>query len=80
MTTMPTSDSHPLERPGRLATFVLRRVAVSLVLALLTTAVVLVGVRSGELGGTVSLEYHDSDVAEETEDAPGEADPHIASH
>jgi hypothetical protein len=74
MTGLLTTASDPFARPGGLATFLLHRMTAAVLLALLTTAVVLVGVHSGEWGGTVSLEHHDSEVAEDAEEAPGDSD------
>ena len=65
MTALLTTASDPLARPGGLATFLLHRLTAALLVAVLATAVVLVGVQSGEWGGTVSLEHHDPAIAEE---------------
>jgi hypothetical protein len=74
MTGLLTSTADPLARRGGLAAFLVHRMAAALLLALLTTGVVLVGVHSGEWGGTVSLEHHDPEVAEDSEDGAGDSD------
>ena len=70
MTGLLTPTTDPLRSRERLAAFLLHRMAAAVVVALLATAVVIVGVRSGGWEGTVSLEQRPPEAAEE----PGDRD------